>query len=108
MTTNANTDTAQLRDQKFFQPDDISRLEKMIDTAPVPARPMRANDALAALAPALRRARDKGHSLASLTQLCEQQGLHATERAISRAIRTARAAKPARKKSASTAKAAGD
>jgi hypothetical protein len=107
MTTNANAGTTQPKDQTFFQPDDISRLEKLIDTAPVPARPMRTVDALAALAPALSRARDKGHSLASLMQLCEQQGLRATERAISRAISSARAAKHPRKKLAGTAKAAG-
>lgn len=80
-----------------FTLDDLERIEKTISTAPVPARPLTAADALAALAPALVKARAKGHSLAGLVQLCVQQGLHVSERAIGRAITQARTSKPAKK-----------
>lgn len=83
--------------------DDIERIEKSIVSAPVPARPMTAVDALAALAPALSKARDRGHSLAGLAQLCEAQGLRVSERAVSRAITAARASKSAKKKQAAGA-----
>ncbi|MBX9871487.1 MAG: hypothetical protein K2X75_05755 [Burkholderiaceae bacterium] len=84
--------------QNFYTPADIERIEKALSSAQVPARPMTTTDALAELAPALAKARAKGHSLAGLVQLCEQQGLHVSERAIGRAITTARASKPAKKK----------
>lgn len=83
--------------------DDLDRIEKSISSAPVPARPLSATDALAALAPALSKARDKGHSLAGLVQLCVQQGLHVSERAVSRAISTARASKTTKRKQAASA-----
>ncbi|PHM20684.1 MAG: hypothetical protein CK604_07170 [Curvibacter sp. PD_MW3] len=82
---------------------DIERIEKTISSAPVPARPLTTADALVSLAPAMSKARDRGHTLASLVQLCEAQGLHVSERQLSRAISTARASKPARKKPASGA-----
>lgn len=107
MNTNAIAGTTHPKDQKFFQSDDISRLEKLIDAAPIPTRPMRAADALAALSPALSRARDKGHSLASLVQLCEQQGLRVTERSVGRAISSLRAAKSSKKKQVGHTKATG-
>ena len=97
--TGATTRTA----PSEFTQDDIDRIEKTISGAPVPARPLTTADVLAALAPALRNARDKGHSLGGLVQLCAVQGLHVSERAISRAISTARASKPTRKKTASVA-----
>lgn len=81
-----------------YTPDDIERIEKTISSAPVPARPLTAADALAAISQTLSRSREKGHSLASLVQLCAQQGLHVSERAVSRAITTARASKTAKKK----------
>lgn len=83
--------------------DDLERIERSISSAPPPERPLTTTDALAALAPALSKARAKGHSLNGLVQLCSANGLHVSERAISRAINTARASKPARKKTASVA-----
>jgi hypothetical protein len=77
---------------------DIERIERSISSAPVPQRPLSTADALAALAPALRKAREKGHSLPGLVQLCVQQGLHVSERAISRAISTARTSKTTKRK----------
>lgn len=89
--------------QAEFTLDDLDRIEKSISNAPVPARPLTTAEALAALAPALSKARGKGHSIANLVQLCDQQGLHVSERQVSRAITTARASKTARKKTASGA-----
>ena len=100
MTDPLNASSAPRGMQAEFTPADLERIEKSISTAPVPARPLTTADALAALAPALSKARDKGHSLAGLVQLCMQQGLHVSERGVSRAITTARARKPARKKTA--------
>ena len=77
--------------------DDISQIEKAISSAPVPARPLTTADALAALAPALSKARNRGHCLAGLVQLSMQQGLRVNERAVGRAISTVRASKPVRK-----------
>ncbi len=83
--------------------DDIKRIEKSISSAPLPERPLTTSDALAALAPALSKARDKGHSLAGLVQLCVKQGLHVSERAVSRAISTARASNATKRKPAAGA-----
>lgn len=84
--------------QADFTLDDVERIGKTIGAAPVPERPLTTADALQALAPALSKARDKGHSLAGLVQLCAAQGFHVSERAVSRAISSARASKNARKK----------
>lgn len=97
MTTN-HASTAPRGMQASYTLDDLERIEKSISSAPLPARTMTTADALAALTPALSKARDKGHSLAGLVQLCKAQGLHVSERAVSRAISTARASKTARKK----------
>ena len=83
--------------------DDLERIERSISSAPLPERQLTTSDALAALAPALSKARDKGHSLAGLVQLCVQQGLHVSERAVSRAISTVRASKTAKRKQAASA-----
>lgn len=83
--------------------DDIALIEKSINSAPVPARPVGASDALISLAPALRKARARGHSLDGLVQLCEAQGLHVNKRAIGRAIATVVPTKPSRKKTAAGA-----
>jgi len=84
--------------QAVYTLDDLERIEKTITAAPVPERPLSISDALTALGPALSKARSKGHSLAGLVQLCVQQGLHVSERAVSRAITTARTSKPSKKK----------
>lgn len=97
-TTTAHASGTLRSAQASYTLDDIERIERSISSAPVPARPLTTTEALAALAPALSKARAKGHSLAGLVQLCDAQGLHVNERAVSRAIGTAKAAKPARKK----------
>lgn len=89
--------------QAIYTLDDLERIERSISSAPLPERPLTTADVLAALAPALGKARDKGHSLAGLVQLCSQQGLHVNERAIGRAISTARASKTGKKKTAANA-----
>lgn len=81
--------------------DDLERIERSISSAPLPERPLSTAGALAALAPALSKARDKGHSLSSLVQLCAVQGLHVSERAVSHAITKARASKSTKKKTSS-------
>jgi hypothetical protein len=78
--------------------DDIKRIERSISSAPLPERPLTTADALAALATTLRKARARGHSPASLVRICQQQGLHVSERAVSRAIATARGGQPAKKR----------
>lgn len=78
--------------------DDLARIEGSINSTPVPQRPLSTAAALAALAPVLNKARERGHSPASLAQLCQQQGLRVSERAVSRAITAARASKVVRKK----------
>jgi hypothetical protein len=83
--------------------DDIELIEKSIASAPVPARPIGAADALLALAPVLRKARERGHTLIGLVQLCEAQGLHVNERSISRAISKSTTTKPAKKKQVASA-----
>lgn len=82
----------------FYTRDDLERIERTINAAPVPVRPLTSADALAALAPTLSRARDKGHTLPELVQLCVAQGLHVSERAVSRAISAERTSKLAKKK----------
>lgn len=89
--------------QASYTLDDLERIEKSIRSAPLPERPLTPADALAALAPALWKARSKGHSLAGLVQICAAQGLHVSERAVGRTISTARTSKTARKKTASDA-----
>lgn len=89
--------------QASYTPDDLERIERSISSAPLPERPLTTSDALQALAPALSKARDKGHSLAGLAKLCAQQGLLVSERAVSRAITAARASKSARKKTTQSA-----
>lgn len=83
--------------RKTFTAEDLHKIEKVIESAPAKPRPLRAADALAALAPVLRKARERGYSAADLVQLVEQQGLRVSERAISRAMARASAARPARK-----------
>lgn len=82
--------------------DVINEIDKEISDAPAPARPLCKADALDLLAPKLSRARDKGHSLAWIVQVFERKGIRVSERAVSRAIATARANKPTKKKPATS------
>lgn len=101
--TTQHASTAPRGTQAGYTLDDLERIEKSISSAPLPERPLTTADALAALAPALSKARAKGHSLAGLVQLCAQQGLHVNERAVGRAISTARTSKTVKKKTAPSA-----
>jgi hypothetical protein len=78
--------------------DDVARIGALINTAPLPNCPLSTSAALAMLAPVLIKARDRGHTLASLAELCQQQGLRVTERTVGRAITAERESKPAGKK----------
>lgn len=102
LTTTHASDTTHRR-QSTFSMDELAVIGKEIEAAPVPTKPLNTAAALSLLAPALSKARDRGHSLSGLVQLCAQQGLHVSERAVSRAITTARTSKPARKKPATGA-----
>lgn len=99
LTTTHPSNTTRGRPSTFSM-DELAEIEKEIDAAPVPTKPLKASAALSLLAPALRKARDRGHSLSGLAQLCVQQGLHVSERAISRAISQTRASKSTKKKPA--------
>lgn len=99
-TTMQNASATPRNQPAVYTMDDLERIERSITTAPVPERPLSTADAVTALAPALSKARDRGHSLASLVQVCQQQGLHVTERAVGRAISAVRARKPAKKRTA--------
>lgn len=101
--TTTHTSASPRGTQAIYTLDDLERIERSIRSAPLPERPLTTADALAALAPALSKARDKGHSLAGLVQLCSKQGLHVNERAVGRAISSARTSKPSKKKAASSA-----
>jgi len=101
--TTANAISAQRKKQSFFRMEDLNNIATRIEAEPVPERPANAAAAMALLAPVLRKARDKGHTLATLVKICEEEGLHVSERAISRAISTARAGKTVKKRTAATA-----
>lgn len=104
--TNTHASTTPRVTPATYTPDDLERIGRSISSAPVPVRPIGASDALTALAPALRKARERGHSLAGLVQLCEAHGLHVTERAVSRAIARAAANRTAKKRQAAGASSA--
>jgi hypothetical protein len=103
MTDHTITTTHASGTPTVFTLDALERIERSISSAPLPERALTTADALAALAPALSKARDKGHSLTGLVQICVQQGLRVSERAVSRAISTTRASKPGKKKTAASA-----
>lgn len=101
--TTAHAISAQRKKQNFFRMEDLNNIASRIEAEPVPERPANTAAAMALLAPVLRKARDKGHTLTTLVKICEEEGLHVSERAISRAISTARASKAAKKKTPANA-----
>lgn len=103
MTDHTTTTTHVSGTATVFTLNDLERIERSISSAPLPERPLTTANALVALAPALSKARDKGHSLTGLVQICVQQGLRVSKRAVSRAISTARASIPSKKKTAASA-----
>ncbi len=80
--------------------EDIERITAALESASVPVRPMSKLEALDKLAPALKAAQGKGHTLQGLVDMLAQQGLRTHARAVSAAIARLGAAKPARQKRA--------
>lgn len=79
---------------------DIERITAALEAAPIPVRPMTKQEALDKLAPALKAAQGKGHTLQGLVDMLSQQGLRTHVRAVSAAIARLGSAKPARQKRA--------
>ena len=75
---------------------DIEEIAHALEAAPAPVRDMSKAEALDALAPQLKAARERGHTLASLVAHLEGQNLKTHARAVSEAIARMDAAKPAR------------
>lgn len=65
---------------------DIQRICDALKSAPPPERSLTKVEALKMLAPALKSARDRGHTIDSLLQQLEQQGVKVSARAVSRAL----------------------
>lgn len=72
--------------QTMYSDESIERMASTLASAPVPARPMSKKEAMDKLAPALKAARDRGHTLQGLVEQLEQQGLRTHVRAVSGAI----------------------
>lgn len=72
--------------QSTYTDEAVERMASTLTSAPVPARPMSKQKALDKLAPALKAARDRGHTLQGLVEQLEQQGLRTHVRAVSGAI----------------------
>lgn len=68
---------------------DIQRIANALESAPPPERPMTKAEALEMLAPSLKAARDRGHTIDSLLQQLTQQGMQVSARAVTRAIAAA-------------------
>lgn len=95
--------TAQATAQNEYTIEAIERMANALEISPVPARPMTKQEALSKLAPSLKAARDRGHTLQGLVEQLEAQGLRTHVRAVSAAIARLGAAKPARQKRATRA-----
>lgn len=65
----------------------ISDIAASIAASPAPERPMSKMDALAKLAPELKAAHQRGHSLDDLVQLLAAKGMETHTRAIARVLR---------------------
>lgn len=76
---------------------EIEDISISLDTAPPPKRGLRKQEALDLLAPKLKAARERGHTLESLVALLATKGVHTHARAVSEAIARLGAAKPSRK-----------
>lgn len=89
---------ARLTGQSHHTMQDIDRLAAALEATPAPERPMSKKEALNKLAPALKAARDRGHTLQGLVEQLEQQGLRTHVRAVSSAIARLSAPKAASQK----------
>jgi hypothetical protein len=59
-----------------------------LSNAPAPPQAMTQKTALIELAPSLKAAAKRGHNAASIAAILEQQGMHVSERAVARAMRS--------------------
>lgn len=67
----------------------LQRIAAALESAPAPERQLTKAEALELLAPSLKSARDRGHTIDSLVQQLAQQGMQVSARAVGRAIATA-------------------
>ncbi len=82
-----------------FTKTDLELMGKELESSPAPERPMTKSEALDALAPQLKTARVRGHTLASLVAQLATLGLKTHARAISESIGRLDAVKPTRVRS---------
>lgn len=85
-----------MTERNTFKKIDIEEMAKALEAAPAPERDLTKAEALDALAPQLKAARERGHTLASLVEQLASQGLKTHVRAVSESIARLDASKPAR------------
>lgn len=85
-----------MTERNSFTKSDVESIAQALEAAQPPARPLTKSEALDALAPQLKAARDRGHTIAALVEHLAAQGLKTHPRAVSQAIGRVDAAKPAR------------
>lgn len=100
--TTQRASAKQRNNQTLFKMEDLNNIAIRIESEPVPERAANKAAALAMLAPVFHKARRRGHTLATLVKLCEDEGMHVSERDINRAISAARASKTVKKKTVAT------
>jgi hypothetical protein len=81
--------TAQATGNDLHTKEHVQRIAAALEAAPAPERALTKAEALELLAPSLKAARDKGHTIDSLVQQLAQQGMQVSARAVSRAIASA-------------------
>lgn len=85
-----------MSERSEFTKSKIEEIAAALENTPAPERPLSKSEALDMLAPALKAARDRGHTLASLVEQLAAQGIKTHARAISEAIARAGGPKSAR------------
>lgn len=85
-----------MNERKEFTKSDVETIALALEAAQPPARSLTKLEALDALAPQLKAARDRGHTIAALVEHLAAQGLKTHPRAVSQAIGRLDAVKPAR------------
>lgn len=85
-----------MSERKEFNKSDVEAIAQALEAAQPPARPLTKLEALDALAPQLKAARDRGHTIAALVEQLAAQGLKTHPRAVSQAIGRVDAVKPVR------------
>lgn len=85
-----------MSERSTFTKTDVEAIAQALESAQPPARPLTKLEALDALAPQLKAARDRGHTIATLVEHLADRGLKTHPRAVSQAIGRVDAVKPAR------------